>query len=109
MAHEQGRDRADIGIQPGHDAPLNTAQVRFGCGYIFALPKNSVTLIDTPAKIASSIAGSPSFVPGILMNRFGLAAFAWSVFAAARVLAVSWPEGARPQGRPSRQCRSSRK
>ena len=31
----------------------------------------SVTLIGTPAKIASSMAGRPSLVPGILMNRFG--------------------------------------
>src|SRR5271170_3672123 len=36
----------------------------------------------------SSIAGSPSFVPGILMKRFGLAAFVWSAFAAARVPVV---------------------
>jgi hypothetical protein len=28
-------------------------------------------LIGTPAKIASSMAGRPSFVPGILMKRFG--------------------------------------
>jgi Transaldolase/Fructose-6-phosphate aldolase len=30
----------------------------------------AVTLIGTPAKIDSSIAGRPSFVPGILINRF---------------------------------------
>ena len=28
-------------------------------------------MTGTPAKIASSIAGRPSFVPGILMNRLG--------------------------------------
>ena len=33
-----------------------------------------VTLTGTPAKIASSMAGSPSWVPGILMNRLGRAA-----------------------------------
>ena len=32
---------------------------------------SSVTLIGTPAKIDSSIAGRPSSVPGILMYRFG--------------------------------------
>ena len=32
------------------------------------------TLIGTPANIVSSMAGSPSFEPGILMNRFGRAA-----------------------------------
>ena len=42
-----------------------------------------------PAKIASSIAGSPSFVPGILMKRFRRFARAKSSLAAARVLAVS--------------------
>ena len=30
-----------------------------------------VTLIGTPAKIASSIAAGPSLVPGILMNKLG--------------------------------------
>ena len=49
----------------------------------------SVTLIGMPAKMASSIAGSPSLVPGILMRRFGLPARACSSLAAASVLAVS--------------------
>ena len=31
-----------------------------------------MTLIGTPAKIASSMAGNPSVVPGILMKRLGL-------------------------------------
>ena len=47
-------------------------------------------MTGTPAKIASSMAGSPSCVPGILMNRFGRAAFAKRSLAAAMVLAVSW-------------------
>jgi len=34
--------------------------------------KSSVTLIGTPAKIAASIAGRPSGVPGILMKRLAL-------------------------------------
>jgi len=33
--------------------------------------KSSVTLMGTPAKIASSMAGRPSLVPGILMSTFG--------------------------------------
>jgi hypothetical protein len=52
--------------------------------------KRSVTLTGTPAKIASSMAGTPSFVPGILMKRFGRPARANSSLAAASVLAVSW-------------------
>ena len=44
---------------------------------------NSVTLIGTPAKIAASIAGNPSTVPGILMKRFGLLARWWRSRAAA--------------------------
>ena len=51
--------------------------------------ENDVTLIGTPAKIASSIAGIPSLVPGILMKRLGRPARAWSSLAAARVSAVS--------------------
>src|SRR5213595_2976284 len=43
-----------------------------------------------PAKTASSMAGSPSLVPGILMRRFGRPARACRVLAAPRVLAVSW-------------------
>jgi len=42
-----------------------------------------------PAKIASSIAGTPSFVPGILMKRFGRPPAACSSFAAATLFAVS--------------------
>ena len=52
--------------------------------------KSSVTLTGTPAKIASSMAGSPSAVPGILMKRLGLPARLWRSTAAARVLFVSW-------------------
>ena len=51
---------------------------------------SSVTLIGTPAKIASSIAGSPSFVPGILMKRLRRPARAWSSRAAASVVFVSY-------------------
>ena len=51
--------------------------------------KSSVTLIGMPAKIASSMAGSPSGVPGILMRRFGRPARACRALAAARVLPVS--------------------
>jgi len=45
-------------------------------------------LTATPAKIASSMAGKPSVVPGILMNRLGRPARAESSLAAAMVLAV---------------------
>jgi len=52
-------------------------------------PMDSVTLIGMPAKIASSMAGRPSLVPGILMKRFGRAARLKRFFASRRVLAVS--------------------
>jgi len=45
--------------------------------------------MGTPAKIDSSIAGSPSGVPGILMKRFGRAARAQSAFASAIDVFVS--------------------
>ena len=47
-------------------------------------------MIGTPAKIASSMAGRPSRVPGILMKRLGRPARACKSLAAASVLAVSW-------------------
>ena len=47
-------------------------------------------MTGTPAKIASSMAGSPSLVPGILMKRLGRPARACKSLAAASVLAVSW-------------------
>ena len=50
---------------------------------------NSVTFTGIPAKVASSIAGTPSRVPGILMKRLGRAARACRSFAAASVVAVS--------------------
>ena len=50
---------------------------------------SSVTLTGTPVKIASSMAGRPSLVPGILMNRLGRPARADSSLAAAIVPAVS--------------------
>ena len=55
----------------------------------YCSPENSkVTLTGTPAKIASSMAGRPSLVPGILMKRLGRSARAWRALAAARVPAV---------------------
>jgi hypothetical protein len=45
--------------------------------------------MGTPEKTASSIAGRPSLVPGILMNRFGRFARAKSALAAVIVLGVS--------------------
>ena len=48
----------------------------------------SVTFTGIPAAMASSIAGSPSGVPGILMNRFGRAARAYRSRAASRVAAA---------------------
>ena len=89
-ADEHRSHRADIGLEPGIDAPLDAAQECLGRRQVMLAENKSVTLIGTPAKIASSIAGRPSFVPGILINRFGRAARACSSFAAARVLAVSW-------------------
>ena len=49
----------------------------------------SVTFTGMPAKIASSMAGKLSFVPGILMNTLGRAARARNSLAAASVLAAS--------------------
>ncbi len=40
-----------------------------------------MTFTGTPAKMASSMAGKPSGVPGILMNRFGLPAIEDAIFA----------------------------
>ncbi len=42
-----------------------------GCPNGYPRLQVTVTFTGTPAKIASSMAGSPSAVPGILMNRFG--------------------------------------
>ena len=44
-----------------------------------------MTLTGTPAKIAASMAGSPSVVPGILMKRLGLPPRWWRSRAAASV------------------------
>ena len=63
----------------------------------------SVTLMGTPAKMASSIAGKPSFVPGILMKTFGCAARAYKSLAAAKVLAVSYASN----GETSRETQPS--
>ena len=49
----------------------------------------SVTLMGTPAKIASSMAGRPSGVPGILMKRLGRPARACRSLASASVVLVS--------------------
>src|SRR6516225_6341506 len=54
-----------------------------------ALENKSVTLMGIPAKIASSMAGRPSLVPGILIRRLGRPARACRFLAAAKVLAVS--------------------
>ena len=48
-----------------------------------------MTLTGTPAKIAASIAGNPSAVPGILMKRLGLPPRRCRSRAAASVLLVS--------------------
>jgi hypothetical protein len=50
---------------------------------------SSVTLIGTPAKIDSSMAGRPSGVPGILMKTLGLRACACRSLATAIVELVS--------------------
>ena len=51
--------------------------------------KISVTLIDFPSAIMSSIAGSPAFVPGIFTYRFGLSTRACRRLASAAVPSVS--------------------
>ena len=89
-ADEHRGHRGDVGrIEPGRDAALDAAHVGLGRRQVLLAENSSVTLIGMPAKIASSMAGSPSGVPGILMKRFGRAARACSSFAAASVLAVS--------------------
>ena len=49
-----------------------------------------MTLIGTPAKIASLMAAKPSCVTGILMQRFGRPDLSCTALAAAKVLALSW-------------------
>jgi hypothetical protein len=49
----------------------------------------TATLTEIPAKMASSMAGTPSLMSGILINKFGRVARADNSLAAARVLAVS--------------------
>ena len=68
---------------------------------------SSVTLIGTPAKIDSSIAGTPAGVPGILMKRFGRAAAACSRAAALIVPRCRRPAAVRPRATPSRRRRRS--
>ena len=79
----------DLGIEPGGNAPFDAAQIRLGGGPYCSRENSSVTLTGTPAKIASSMAGKPSLVPGILMKRLGRPARVESFLAAAMVLAVS--------------------
>ena len=55
----------------------------------WAQENSSVTFTGTPAKMASSIAGSPSGVPGIFTNRFGRSACLWICNASVIVPAVS--------------------
>src|SRR5882672_3627877 len=54
---------------------------------------NSVTLTGMPTKIASSVAGSPSLVPGILIRRLGRCARACRSLASATVDSVSCASG----------------
>ena len=54
-----------------------------------AIKNSSVTLVGTPAKIASSMAGRPSGVPGILIKTLGRRACACRSLAAAIVDLVS--------------------
>ena len=88
-ADEHRGDRADIGIESGVDAPLDAARNASAAARYCSRENRSVTLIGMPAKIASSMAGRPSLVPGILMNRLGRPARAYSSLAAREVLAVS--------------------
>jgi len=63
------RRRADIGLEPGFDTPLDTPQMRLlGRRQVKLARKQAYNLIGTPAKIASSMTGRPSLVPGILMK-----------------------------------------
>ena len=74
------------GIEPGRDAPFDAPHVRFGRRDVLLAENSSVTLTGTPAKIDSSIAGTPSGVPGILMNRLGRCALARAARAAASMV-----------------------
>lgn len=53
-----------------------------------------VTLIGIPANVASSIAGRPSGVPGILMNTLGRSA--WACSAVAWAMVADAPAAVRP-------------
>jgi hypothetical protein len=61
-----------------------SAQARY-CG----AEKRSVTFTGTPAKMVSSIARSPSVVPGILMKRLGRMPRPWSLAASSAVAVAS--------------------
>ena len=89
-ADEQRRHRRHHRIQPGLDAPFDAAQVGLGGRDGTARAENSsVTLIGTPLKIDSSIAGTPSGVPGILTNRLARSPCRWMRAAASMLPAVS--------------------
>ena len=61
-----------------------------------------------PAAIVSSIAGRPSCVAGILMNRFGRSTSACSRLASSIVASCRARGSGRPRARPSRRARSRR-
>ena len=63
-------------------------------------------MIGTPAKIASSMAGNPSLVPGILMNRFGRSARLWRLWPTRSCQPRRRPKVARPRAIPSHRRRT---
>ncbi len=78
-----------IGIEPGIQAPHDAAHERISCRQVLLARKQECHVDSTPAKIASSIAGRPSFVPGIFMKTLGRPARAYRSLASRSVLAVS--------------------
>jgi hypothetical protein len=63
---------------------------RFGYCEVLLTGRQQVTFTGTPATIASSMARTPSRVPGILINKFGRRARSNNSLAAETVQAVSW-------------------
>jgi hypothetical protein len=78
---------------------------RFGYCEVLLTGRQQVTFTGTPATIASSMARTPSRVPGILINKFGRWARSNNSLAAETVQAVSWANSGETSMKPShRRC-----
>jgi len=88
-ADEKRGDGSDRRIEAGFDAPLDAAQIGIRRRNILLGGKEQRHVDGTPAKVAASMAGRPSGVPGTLMKRFGLPARRLRSRAAVTVRSVS--------------------